>query len=97
MPEENTKLRAEMEKLKGDISSLTKTIKEFKEDKFGEGTSNFFDGLNLEELKDSLDKIKSKGKERIVSVESEIKEFPLQSVAITFGLGALFALFLSKK
>lgn len=97
MAEETTKLKAEMDKLKDDISSLTKTIKELTEDKVSEGKSKFFEGLSLEDLKDSLDKIKNKGKDGIGSIESEIKEYPLQSVAITFGLGALFALFLSRR
>lgn len=97
MPEETAKLKAEMDTLKDDISSLTRTIKELTKDKVSEGKSKLFDGLSLEDFKDSLDKIKNKGKDGIGSVESEIKEYPLQSVAITFGLGVLFALFLSRK
>ncbi|MFP4331884.1 MAG: YqjD family protein [Campylobacterales bacterium] len=97
MAEDSAKLREEVETLKSDISSLTQTIKELTEERIKEKKTKLLDELNLDELKSRLDELKNKGKDGIDSVENEISQKPLQSVAISFGIGALVGLFLSRK
>lgn len=95
--QEVTQLKKDIEALKGDIQQLSSTIKELVKDKATEGKSKAFDELHIDDLKEQLDSLKAKGKDGLGSVEDEIKTHPLRSTALSFGVGFLIALMISKK
>jgi len=95
--QEITQLKKDIEALKDDIGDLTNTIKEMAKDNAAEGKSKVFEELHIDDLQEQLDKLKNKGKEGLGTVESEIKTRPLQSVALSFGVGFLIALFMNRK
>ncbi|MDG4812392.1 DUF883 C-terminal domain-containing protein [Hydrogenovibrio sp. 3SP14C1] len=95
--QEVTQLKKDIEALKGDIHQLSNTIKELAQEKAIEGKSKMFEELHIDDLKEQLDNLKTKGKDGLGAVESEIKTHPLQSTAISFGVGFLIALMMNKK
>ena len=95
--QEVTQLKKDIEALKGDIHQLSNTIKELAQEKATEGKSKMFEELHIDDLKEQLDNLKTKGKDGLGAVESEIKTHPLQSTALSFGVGFLIALMMNKK
>lgn len=95
--QEINNLKKEIENLKQDIGSLTVAIKELARAKTDETKKKIEDEIDLQGLKEKLEELKAKGREGLDSVEDEIRTHPFQTAAITFGLGALVAFFLSSK
>ncbi|QBZ82959.1 ElaB protein [Hydrogenovibrio crunogenus] len=95
--QEVTQLKKDIEALKGDVQQLSHTIKELAQEKATEGKSKVFDELHIDDLKEQLDALKSKGKDGLGAVENEIQSHPFQSTAISFGIGFLIALMMNKK
>lgn len=91
-------LKDEIKTLKEDIQSLTQTVKHLTSDDVDDTKGSIQDKVDLENLKELVQELSGKAKLNMSSVEKEIKENPLQTLAITFGLGLLVSqLFSSKK
>lgn len=95
--EDIDQLKSDIHTLKQDIGSLTETISNLAKQKKADAKERLQEELDIENLKEKLNELKSKGKETFNSVEEEVKTHPLQSLAIAFGVGLIFALLFGHK
>lgn len=94
--EEVNKLKDEIGNLKSDLKELTQTIKDLVSADIDKNKSKLLEDLSIDELKQKVEDLKTKGLDGVEEVEKNIKQEPLKSVAITFGIGFLAAWLLKK-
>lgn len=94
--EEVNKLKDEIGSLKSDLKELTQTMKDLVSADIDKNKSKLLEDLSIDELKKKIDDLKAKGLDGVGEVEKNIKQEPLKSVAITFGIGFLAAWLLKK-
>ncbi|MGP1394869.1 MAG: DUF883 family protein [Inquilinaceae bacterium] len=85
-------LRGDMEKLRGDIGSLTKTLRATAEQKASSMAAAA--KRNVDELKSEAE---VKLREGTRAVESHIEERPLSSVLIAFGVGVVIGKLMDRR
>jgi ElaB/YqjD/DUF883 family membrane-anchored ribosome-binding protein len=86
-------LKADIAKLRADVSDLTKVIKNVAADKTDDAKSNVYDEIQeaREELRRKINEARDYGKQRVDELEGQVGEHPLGSVLAAFGVGFVIA------
>lgn len=91
------KLRSEIDALKKDLGEISGTLKGIASSRVNEEKNRILDEISLDEIKNKINSLKMKGAEELDYVEKTIASNPFKSVAITFGIGMIAAMLMSKK
>lgn len=91
-------IEAGLEQVKNDIAALTDTLAQYGQDKISgiQSTASRKSEIALKSSEESFRELRSQVEQLSGKIETQIKEKPLQSIAIAAGIGALFA-FIAKK
>jgi ElaB/YqjD/DUF883 family membrane-anchored ribosome-binding protein len=92
-------LRADIEKLRGDLSALAKHMKEFSGSAVAEAQRAGSDQIDVlrTELERTAQQLKRQGEASVAEVEKTIQDRPLLSLAAAFGIGMLVTRLLERR
>tara|TARA_R110001606_G_scaffold149857_1_gene289878 strand:- start:268 stop:567 length:300 start_codon:yes stop_codon:yes gene_type:complete len=85
-------LRASMEKLTKDVSSISQSLTDGLKDKASRAANNA-----RESARNVASEIGTKGKQSAEAVEQTVRDKPLQSLVVAFGAGLLLAQLMRKR
>lgn len=91
-------IEAGLEQVKSDIAMLTDTLAQYGQGKINgiQSTAAEKSEIALKSSEETLNELRAQVEQLSGRVETQIKEKPLQSIAIAAGIGALFALIARK-
>lgn len=86
-------LKDDVSKLRSDVSELVGVLRDLGVEKIDEARGNVEDELRArrEQLRESVDKAKARGRKTADDIENQISEHPLSSLLAAFGLGFIIA------
>jgi ElaB/YqjD/DUF883 family membrane-anchored ribosome-binding protein len=87
-------IEAGLEQVKNDIAALTDTLAQYGKGKINgiQSAASNKSEIALKSSEETLNELRAQVEQLSGKVETQIKEKPLQSIAIAAGIGALFAL-----
>ena len=91
-------LRTDMAKLRADLSAIGDGVKKMGTEAVGATQAKVKSAAQdaLDEFQEKLNEAKSQGKQAIHDLEREIKEKPLTSLAVAFGVGFVLSKLLGR-
>ena len=98
LQKELEKLKTDIAKLKTDLSAVGEGVKKMGTEAVGATQAKVKSAAQdaLDEFQNKLNEMKSQGQKAVHDLEQEIKEKPLTSLAVAFGIGFLLSKLLDR-
>lgn len=93
LQKEMEQLKSDLTKLRGDLSAIGESVRKMGTDAVGATQAKVKSAAQdaLDEFQRKLNDAKSQGQKAVHDLEREIKERPLTSLAVAFGVGFLLS------